>query len=103
MFFIEAERQFAGIPSDTDADALSYGGWFKRDRAGALIRISASLEPFSTGEGKLPRYTPIGIHRFGRGSIWVMTEWDKESQTIVLFDVTAEAVRKLTSADINGC
>jgi hypothetical protein len=103
VFFVETEREFAGIPSDTYADALSYGGWFKRDRAGTLMPISASLEPFSTAEGKLPRYTPIGILRLGRGSIWAMSEWGKESQTIVLFDVTAERVRKLTSADISGC
>ena len=45
MYFIEAQREFKGkeIPADTDYDALSYGGWFGRDRAGALIPISASL------------------------------------------------------------
>jgi hypothetical protein len=103
IFFIEAQRQFGEIPNDTDYDALSYGGWFRRDRAGTLIPISASVAAFSTGEGKLPRYTPIGILRFGAGSIWAMSEWGKESQTIVLFDVSAKGVRKLTSADISGC
>jgi hypothetical protein len=103
VFFVESQRGFGGIPADTDYDALSYGGWFRRDRAGALIPISASLVAFSTGEGKLPRYTPIGILRLGVGSIWAMSEWGKESQTIVLFDVSAKRVRKLTSADVSGC
>jgi hypothetical protein len=103
LYFIEAQRQFGGIPADTDRDALSYGGWFRRDRAGALIPISVSLVGFSTAEGKLPRYTPIGILRPGVGSIWAMSEWGQESQTIVLFDVSAKGVRKLTSADISGC
>ena len=103
VFFIEAQRQFGEIPTDTDYDALSYSGWFRRDRAGALIPISASVAAFSTAEGKLPRYTPIGILRFGSSSIWAMSEWGKESQTIVLFDVSAKGVRKLTSADIGGC
>lgn len=103
VFFIEAQRHFGGISTDTDYDALSYGGWFRRGRARALIPISASLAAFSTGEGKLPRYTPIGILRLGVGSIWAMSEWGKESQTIVLFDVSAKGVRKLTSADVSGC
>jgi hypothetical protein len=103
VLFIEAHRQFGGIPADTDYDALSYGGWFRRDRAGALIPISASVAAFSTAEGKLPRYTPIGSLRLGAGSIWAMSEWGKESQTIVLFDISAKGVRKLTSADISGC
>ena len=54
-------------------------------------------------EDKVPRYTPIGILRLGVGSIWAMSEWGKESQTIVLFDVSAKGVRKLISADISGC
>jgi hypothetical protein len=103
LFFVETQRHFGGIPADTDYDALSYGGWFRRDDAGALIPISASLAAFSTAEGKLPRYTPIGILRLGVGSIWAMSEWGKESQTIVLFDVSAKGVRKLTSADVSGC
>ncbi|MET0215045.1 MAG: hypothetical protein ABW292_18680 [Vicinamibacterales bacterium] len=103
VFFIGAHRVFGGIPSDTDYDALSYEGWFRRDRAGALTPVIASVEPFSTAEGKLPRYTPIGILRLGMGSIWAMSEWGKESQTIVLFDISAKGVRKLTSADISGC
>ena len=103
VFFIEAERHFGGIPNETDYDALSYGGWFRRDRAGALIPIRASLVAFSTAEQKLPRYTPIGILRLGTGSIWAMSEWGIESQTIVLFDVSAKAVRKLTSASVSGC
>jgi hypothetical protein len=37
------------------------------------------------------------------GSIWAMSEWGKESQTIVLFEVSARGVRKLTSADVSGC
>ena len=103
VFFIEAQRQFGGIPADTDYDALSYGGWFKRDRAGVLIPISASVVAFSTAQGKLPRYTPIGILRLGTSSIWAMSEWGIESQTIVLFDIAATGVRKLTAADISGC
>jgi hypothetical protein len=103
VFFIEAQRRFDVIPPGTDYDALSYGGWFSRDRAGALVAISASLASFSTAEGKLPRYTPIGILRLGAGSIWVMSEWGKESHTIVLFEITATGVKKLTSADISGC
>jgi hypothetical protein len=103
VFFISTERAFGGIPSDTDYDALSYEGWFRRNRAGALTPISASVAAFSTAEGKLPRYTPIGILRLGMDSIWAMTEWGIESKTIVLFDVSAKGVRKLTSADINGC
>jgi hypothetical protein len=51
----------------------------------------------------LPRDTPIGILRLGAGSIWAMSEWGIESQTIVLFDISAKGVRKLTSADIRGC
>jgi hypothetical protein len=102
-FFIEAQRHFGGIATDTDYDALSYRGWFRRDRAGALIPISASVAAFSTAEGRLPRYTPIGILRLGAGSIWAMSEWGIESQTIVLFDVSAKGVRKLTSADVSGC
>lgn len=103
MYFIEAERHFSGIPTDTDYDALSYGGWFRRDGAGALTPIDASLVAFSTADEKLPRYTPIGIFRRGGRSIWAMSEWGKESHTIVLFDVSADAVRKLTSALIGGC
>jgi len=49
------------------------------------------------------RAEPIGILRLGMGSIWAMSEWGKESQTIVLFDVAAIRVRKLTSAHISGC
>lgn len=103
VFFIEAQRHFAGIPADTDYDALSYRGWFRRDRGGALIPINASVAPFSTAEGRLPRYTPIGILRLGAGSIWAMSEWGIESQTIVLFDVSAKGARKLTSANVSGC
>lgn len=103
VYFIETARIYGGIPADTDADALSYGGWFRRNPAGALIPSSASLVPFSTAEGKLPRYTPIGIVRLGARSIWVMSEWGIESQTIVLFEVSARGVRKLTSADVSGC
>lgn len=103
VFFIEAQRQFGEISTDTDYDALSYGGWFRRDRAGALFALSASVAAFSTAEGKLPRYTPIGILRLGAGSIWAMSEWGIESQTIVLFEISAKGVRKLTSAEISGC
>jgi hypothetical protein len=103
VFFISAHHVFGEIPSGTDYDALSYEGWFRRDRAGALTAVSASVEAFSTAEGKLPRYTPIGILRLGMGSIWAMSEWGKESQTIVLFQISAKGVRKLTSADISGC
>ncbi len=105
MYFIEAHREFGGkgIPADTDYDALSYGGWFGRDRAGALIPISASLVPFSTAADGEQRYTPIGILRLAVGSIWAMAEWGKESKTIVLFDVSTKRVRKLTSADVSGC
>ena len=39
---------------------------------------------FSTAEGKLPRYTPIGILRLRAGTIWVMAQWGIESLTIVL-------------------
>jgi hypothetical protein len=103
VYFIEAHRQFNGIPADTDYDALSYDGWFGRDGAGALIPISASLVPSSMAADKVPRYTPIGILRLGAGTIWAMSEWGKESKTIVLFDVSAKGVRKLTSAEISGC
>ena len=103
VYYIEAERRFDGIPADTDNNALSYGGWFRKDRAGVLTPIDASLVSFSTADEKLPRYTPIGIFRHGERSIWVMSEWGKESQTIVLFEVSADGVRKLTSADIVGC
>ena len=103
VMFIEAQRQFGGIPSDTDHDALSYSGWFRRDHTGGLIPVSASLTSFSTAEGKLPRYTPIGILRLSVGSIWAMSEMGKESQDIVLFDVSDTAVRKLTSALVDGC
>jgi hypothetical protein len=103
VFFIEAERRFGRISAETAVAALSYGGWFRRDRADALVPLSASLVAFSTEEEKLPRYTPIGILRLGMGSIWAMSEWGIESQTIVLFHVSAKGVRKLTSADISGC
>jgi hypothetical protein len=103
VYFIESHRQFEGIAADIDYDALSYDGWFGRDRAGALIPISASLVPSSTAADKEPRYTPIGILRLGGGSIWAMSEWGKESQTIVLFDVSAKRVRKLTSTVVAGC
>jgi hypothetical protein len=103
VFFIEAHRQFGGIPADTGYDALSYDGWFRRDRAGALMPISAAVAAFSTAGERLPRYTPIAIIRLGAGSIWAMSEWGIESQTIVLFDVAAKRVRKLTSAEISGC
>jgi hypothetical protein len=103
VYFIEVQRNFGGIAADTDDDALSYRGWFRRDRAGALIPISASVAAFSTAEGRLPRYTPIGILRLGAGSIWAMSEWGIESQTIVLFDVSAKGVQKLTAADVSGC
>lgn len=58
--------------------------------------------PVSTAADRDPRYTPIGILRLGVGSVWAMSEWGKESQTIVLFDVSARLVRKLTSADVSG-
>jgi hypothetical protein len=105
VFFIEASRQFSKIPSDTQNDAVSYRGWFRSagGRGGALIPLSASVTTFSTAEGKSPRYTPIGILRLGAGAIWVMSDWGIESQTVVLFDVSAKGVRKLTSADISGC
>jgi hypothetical protein len=103
VLFIEAQRHFGGIAADIDDDALSYRGWFRRNRAGALIPISASVASFSTAEGRLPRYSPVGILRLGSGSIWVMSEWGIESQTIVLFDVSAKGVRKLISADVSGC
>jgi hypothetical protein len=103
VYFIAAHREFKGIPADTDFDALSYGGWFRRERAGALIPISASLVPSSTAADGEERSTPIGILRVGLSSIWAMSEWGKESQTIVLFDVSAQRVRKLTSAEISGC
>jgi hypothetical protein len=103
VFFIEAQRQFGGIPADIDDDAVSYGGWFRRDLVGALTPIDASVAPFSTAEGKLPRYTPIGIVRLAAGSIWAMSEWGKESQTIVLFEISAHRVRKLISTEISGC
>ena len=105
VFFIEAWRQYPGIPSDTHDDALSYRGWFRREAGGGgrLIPIAASLTTFSTAEGKLPRYTPIGILRTRAGAIWVMAEWGIESQTIVLFEVSGRGVRTLTSADISGC
>lgn len=103
LYFIEVERRFAAIPVDTDYDSLSYGGWFRRDASGALIPISASVVAASSGEGKLPRYTPVGLLRVGARSIWVLSEWGKESQAIVLFDVSAGRIRRLTSADISGC
>jgi len=103
VFFIEAQRKFGGIPADTDYDALSYGGWFRRDRGGALIPISTSVAAFSTAEDKLPRYTPIGILRLGVGSSWAVSEVGKESQTIVLLDISAKGVRKLTSAGSSWC
>jgi hypothetical protein len=102
VYFIEAERQRGEIPADTGYE-LSYGGWFIRDPAAALTPISTSIVAFPAGDDKLPRYTPIGILRLGVRSIWAMSEWGKESQTIVLFDVSAKAVRKLTSADVSGC
>ena len=104
VFFIEAERHFEGISTDTQFDALSYRGWFRRERSGsgALVPISASVTAFSTAEGRLPRYTPLGILRHG-GSIWAMSEWGIESQTVVLFEISAKGVRKLTSAEISGC
>jgi hypothetical protein len=105
IFFIEASRQYPQIPSDTHDDALSYRGWFRREsgRAGRLIPITASVTTFSTAEGKLPRYTPIGILRLRAGTIWVMAQWGIESLTIVLFEVSPRGVRTLTSADISGC
>lgn len=105
VLFIEAQLQFDQIPPDTQYDALSYRGWFRMERAagGALIPISASVAAFSTAEGRLPRYTPIGILRLAGGSIWTMSEWGIESHTIVLFDVSSKRVRKLTSALISGC
>lgn len=45
----------------------------------------------------------LTIVRLGAGSIWAMSEWGIESQTIVLFEISAKGVRKLTSADISGC
>jgi hypothetical protein len=102
VYFIEAERQLGEVPADTGYE-LSYGGWFRRDLAAALTPISASIVGFPTGDDKLPRYTPIGILRLGVRSIWAMSEWGKESQTIVLFDVSAEGVRTLTSAEVSGC
>ena len=105
VLFIEVERHFGQIPADTHYDVVSYRGWFRRERAvgDALIPISASVAAFSTAQGRLPRYTPIGILRLGVGSIWAMSEWGIESHTIVLFEISAKGVRKLTSADISGC
>lgn len=105
VFFIEASRQYPQIPSDTHDDAVSYRGWFRREggRAGRLIPIAASVTTFSTAEGKLPRYTPIGILRLRAGAIWVMAQWGIESLTIVLLEISDSGVRTLTSADISGC
>jgi hypothetical protein len=105
VFFIEASRQYPQIPSDTQDDAVSYRGWFRREggRAGRLIPITASVTTFSTAEGKLPRYTPIGILRLRAGAIWVMAQWGIESLTIVLLEISDRGVRTLTSADISGC
>ena len=105
VFFMEASRQYPQIPSDTHDDALSYRGWFRREggRAGRLIPITASVTTFSTAEGKLPRYTPIGILRLRTGAVWVMAQWGIESLTIVLFEISDRGVRILTSADISGC
>jgi hypothetical protein len=104
VLFIEAERHYAGIPADTHYDALSSRGWFRRARpgTGALMPISASLAAFSTAQGRLPRYTPVGILRLGN-FIWAMSEWGIESQTVVLFEISDKSARKLTSADISGC
>jgi len=103
VMFIEAQREFGGIPADTDDDALSYSGWFRRDRSGALVPISASVTSFSTAAGKSPSYTPIGIVRLGVGSIWAMSEIHGELQDIVLVDISDQGVRKLISAHIDGC
>ena len=103
IFFIEVMRRFDGIASDIDYDALSLGGWFRRDASGTLRSVSTLLTAMSSAEGKLPRYTPIGILRLGSASIWVMSEWGIESQSIVLFEVSATAVRTLTSAMVSGC
>jgi hypothetical protein len=105
VVYIAAERRFPDLPSDTAYDALSYRGWFRRDasRPGALIPIAVTLSAFSTGEGMLPRYTPIGVLRIGGRSIWVMSEWGKESQTIVLFEVSIKGVRRLLATSISGC
>ena len=76
-------RHFSEIPKDTQ---------------------SARRSPrFSTAQGMLPRYTPVGIRRVGVRAIWVVSEWGIKSQTIVLFDVSADGVRKLSSALISGC
>jgi hypothetical protein len=105
VFFIEAIRHFRQISSDTNYDAVVYSGWFSADGGGPgrLRPISASVAPFSTAQGKLPRYTPVGILRVSGRAIWVLSEWGIESQTIVLFDVSGKGVRKLTSAEISGC
>lgn len=77
VMFIESHRKFSSIPSDFDAEAVSYDGWFTRDAAGALVPISASVAPLSSVDERLPRLTPIGILRLGVVSIWVMSEWGK--------------------------
>jgi hypothetical protein len=79
---------------------LRYADDVVQDRVDPDQRVT---RPSSTAADKVPRYTPIGILRVGVGSIWAMSEWGKESQTIVLFDVAAIRVRKLTSADVSGC
>ncbi len=94
VMFIESQHELNGV---------SYDGWFRRDRAGTLVPISASVIPLSIGEERLPRLTPRGILRLGVGSIWIMSEWGKESQAIVLFEIADNRVRTLTSADISGC
>lgn len=105
VLYVEAERPFPDLPSDIVNDALSYRGWFRRDasRSDLLVPIDATLSTFSTAEGNLPRYSPIGIVRTGGRSIWVMSEWGIESQTIVLFDVSVKGVRRVVAATVSGC
>lgn len=103
MFFLEAEWHFPEITSDTEHNALSYKGWFRRDAAGALIPISAAVGTFATAGDRVPRYTPVGIVRVGGTSIWVMSEWGIESQTIVLFESGVKGVRRLVATDVSGC
>ena len=103
LFFLRAEWHFEEISSGTTYDALSYSGWFRRDAAGELVPISASVETFPIGGDRVPRYTPLGIVRLGATSIWLMSEWGIESQTIVLFESSVTGVRKLLSTLVSGC
>ena len=102
IFYIEAERRFDQISAD-DVDALVFAGWFRRNRDGGLVPVTAAVDTMSTGEDKTPHLRPVGIVRLAGRSAWVMTRSFYEASEVVLFDVSRGGIQELIHTSLGGC